>query len=85
LSGSLGKRRMGGTERTKVAAQPGEALEQSAIGCTCKQKRQQRVFPPARAIDLIYIGRHTGMLIVEISRTGTFAMPVAAFSDPTAR
>jgi hypothetical protein len=57
---------MGGAERTRVAAQSSEAVEQGSIGCAREQKRQQRVFPSARGIDLIHVSRHAGMLVAEI-------------------
>jgi hypothetical protein len=64
--GGLRKRGMGGAERARVAAQSSEAVEQGSIRCAREQKRQQRVFPPARGIDLVHISRHAGMLVAGI-------------------
>src|SRR5205085_6841296 len=50
-AGSLRERRVGKPERSSVAAQAGEAIQQWLIGGAREQAREQRIFGRPRGID----------------------------------
>src|SRR5215203_6627416 len=61
MAGSIRKRSVGKPERTCIASQSGEPIEQLLIGSTRQECRQQRIFFSTRRIDLIQIdGKRVG-------------------------
>jgi hypothetical protein len=46
-------RSMGAPQWARVSAQTGEALEQAPIRCAREKRREERIFPRPRRIDLI--------------------------------
>src|SRR6266852_1188155 len=65
-AGGVRERGMRRSDRARIAAQAGEALEQAGIGGAREQSRQQRVFLRARGIDLVDIAAKSRMLAVKV-------------------
>jgi hypothetical protein len=69
---------MGTPQWACVSAQIGEAIEQGLIGRAREKRREQRIFPRARRIDLI------DLIVIDVTGihvTGRISHPVCSLAE----
>ena len=62
----LGERSVGQSERARIAAQGGEALQQQSVRRAREQDRDEPIFQRPRGVHLVDIARRPGVLGVKI-------------------